>query len=356
MADNNYTSESIEVLSGLDPVRKRPGMYTDTTRPNHLAQEVIDNSVDEALAGHASKIEVTLYKDGSLEVVDDGRGMPVDIHPEKGLPGVEVIRHGCRLIAFYAVIHNKIHSGNPGHPGVETAISIQVKPAIARAGLVHGEILTVGHKLNTGGGHRHQADTLALGFEHLMHMPPDYAAHIIEAIYHFEERIGVAYNLLVQPFAAHGHRLMMKSNKHMLVATGRQGLFQEFQFGLGEIARHLTADGGIQHDDLPVTLINYTGAHITGHLVISHDVGEIVITGQPVYRAGKTRHGLMETGIGLTAAILRQITGSQYQVDIRLLRLDQIHHQTEALLGIQTQQLALCALKQVRIGKLDNTN
>ncbi|HCB38678.1 MAG TPA: DNA topoisomerase IV subunit B, partial [Gammaproteobacteria bacterium] len=91
MADNNYTSESIEVLSGLDPVRKRPGMYTDTTRPNHLAQEVIDNSVDEALAGHASKIEVTLYKDGSLEVTDDGRGMPVDIHPEKGVPGVEVI-------------------------------------------------------------------------------------------------------------------------------------------------------------------------------------------------------------------------------------------------------------------------
>ena len=78
MADNNYTSESIEVLSGLDPVRKRPGMYTDTTRPNHLAQEVIDNSVDEALAGHASKIEVTLYKDGSLEVIDNGRTTLID--------------------------------------------------------------------------------------------------------------------------------------------------------------------------------------------------------------------------------------------------------------------------------------
>ena len=88
---SNYTAEDIEVLTGLDPVRKRPGMYTDTTRPNHLAQEVIDNSVDEALAGHASKIDVILNKDGSLSVADDGRGMPVDIHPEQGLPGVEVI-------------------------------------------------------------------------------------------------------------------------------------------------------------------------------------------------------------------------------------------------------------------------
>ncbi len=87
----NYDASAIEVLSGLDPVRKRPGMYTDTTRPNHLAQEVIDNSVDEALAGHARSIEVVLRADGSLEVTDDGRGMPVDIHPQQGLPGVEVI-------------------------------------------------------------------------------------------------------------------------------------------------------------------------------------------------------------------------------------------------------------------------
>ncbi len=86
-----YDASAIEVLSGLEPVRKRPGMYTDTTRPNHLAQEVIDNSVDEAIAGHAKKIEVTLYKDGSIEVSDDGRGMPVDIHPQQGIPGVEVI-------------------------------------------------------------------------------------------------------------------------------------------------------------------------------------------------------------------------------------------------------------------------
>ncbi|MFD2113423.1 DNA topoisomerase IV subunit B [Thiorhodococcus fuscus] len=87
----NYDASAIEVLMGLDPVRKRPGMYTDTSRPNHLAQEVIDNSVDEALAGHARAIAVVLHADGSLEVADDGRGMPVDIHPQQGLPGVEVI-------------------------------------------------------------------------------------------------------------------------------------------------------------------------------------------------------------------------------------------------------------------------
>jgi topoisomerase-4 subunit B len=88
---SKYDAASIEVLSGLDPVRKRPGMYTDTTRPNHLAQEVIDNSVDEALAGYATRIEVNLFKDGSLQVSDNGRGMPVDIHPEEGLSGAEVI-------------------------------------------------------------------------------------------------------------------------------------------------------------------------------------------------------------------------------------------------------------------------
>ncbi len=87
----NYNASAIEVLKGLDPVRKRPGMYTDTDCPNHLAQEVIDNSVDEAMAGHADCIRVELYKDGSISVEDNGRGMPVDIHPEEGKPGVEVI-------------------------------------------------------------------------------------------------------------------------------------------------------------------------------------------------------------------------------------------------------------------------
>jgi len=86
-----YDAAAIEVLSGLEPVRKRPGMYTDTTRPNHLAQEVIDNSIDEAMAGHAKRVEVTVFKDGSLQVSDDGRGMPVDIHPKEKVPGIEVI-------------------------------------------------------------------------------------------------------------------------------------------------------------------------------------------------------------------------------------------------------------------------
>ena len=86
-----YSAESIQVLSGLEPVRRRPGMYTDTSRPNHLVQEVVDNSVDEVLNGFGGNIEVTLFHDGSIEVIDDGRGMPVDVHPEHGLTGVELI-------------------------------------------------------------------------------------------------------------------------------------------------------------------------------------------------------------------------------------------------------------------------
>src|SRR5687768_9263587 len=86
-----YNSEAIEVLSGLEPVRRRPGMYTDTTNPNHLAHEAIDNSVDEALEGYAHNIQVIHHQDGSLSVIDDGRGMPVDIHPEEKVSGVELI-------------------------------------------------------------------------------------------------------------------------------------------------------------------------------------------------------------------------------------------------------------------------
>jgi topoisomerase-4 subunit B len=86
-----YDSSSIEVLTGLEPVRKRPGMYTTTERPNHLAQEVIDNSADEAIAGHCDEIVVTLHDDGSLSVSDNGRGMPVDRHAKEGVTGVEVI-------------------------------------------------------------------------------------------------------------------------------------------------------------------------------------------------------------------------------------------------------------------------
>lgn len=88
---SQYNADAIEVLTGLEPVRKRPGMYTDTVRPNHLAQEVIDNSVDEAIEGHADRVDVILHADGGISVQDNGRGMPVDVHPVQKLPGVEVI-------------------------------------------------------------------------------------------------------------------------------------------------------------------------------------------------------------------------------------------------------------------------
>ena len=97
MAKNTYDSKAIEVLSGLDPVKKRPGMYTDTSCPNHLIQEVLDNSVDEAIAGHCSNIKIRIEKDGYINVSDDGRGMPVDIHPEHNVSGVELIL--CKLHA-----------------------------------------------------------------------------------------------------------------------------------------------------------------------------------------------------------------------------------------------------------------
>ncbi len=160
---SKYDASSIEVLTGLEPVQKRPGMYTDTARPNHLAQEVIDNSVDEAIAGHASKIDVVLFKDGSLSVTDDGRGMPVDIHPEEGIPGVEVIL--TRLHAG-GKFSNKNYEFSGGLHGVGVsvvnALSSKVTVEVRRDGVVsemafaHGaktsklkKIGTVG-KRNTG--------------------------------------------------------------------------------------------------------------------------------------------------------------------------------------------------------------
>ena len=119
MPDNTYTAEAIEVLNGLEPVKRRPGMYTDTSRPNHLAQEVIDNSVDEAIAGFASRIDVTLCTDGSLMVSDNGRGMPVDIHPEEGVSGVEVIM--TRLHAG-AKFSNKNYQYSGGLHGVGVSV------------------------------------------------------------------------------------------------------------------------------------------------------------------------------------------------------------------------------------------
>ena len=131
----DYSSEDIEVLSGLEPVQRRPGMYTDTTSPNHLAQEAIDNSIDEAIAGHASKIEVTLYKDGAVEVIDDGRGMPVDKHPKFKIPGVELIM--TRLHAG-GKFSNKNYQFSGGLHGVGisvvNALSTKVEVHIKRDG------------------------------------------------------------------------------------------------------------------------------------------------------------------------------------------------------------------------------
>ena len=130
-----YTAESIEVLSGLDPVRKRPGMYTETSRPNHLALEVIDNSVDEALAGYATKIDVQLHKDGSLSVVDDGRGMPVDIHPEEGIPGVELIFSRLHAGAKFSNLDYKFSGGLHGvGVSVVNALSSKLSAEIKRGG------------------------------------------------------------------------------------------------------------------------------------------------------------------------------------------------------------------------------
>ncbi|URX61129.1 DNA topoisomerase IV subunit B [Luteibacter anthropi] len=133
--NTRYNASDIEVLSGLDPVKRRPGMYTDTSRPNHLAQEVIDNSVDEALAGHAKTIDVTVFNDGSVEVSDDGRGMPVDIHPEEKVPGVELIL--TRLHAG-GKFSNKNYAFSGGLHGVGVsvvnALSNRVDVTIRREG------------------------------------------------------------------------------------------------------------------------------------------------------------------------------------------------------------------------------
>ena len=146
---NEYNAAAIEVLSGLDPVRKRPGMYTDTTRPNHLVQEVVDNSVDEALAGHANQIEVTLYKDGSVKVVDNGRGMPVDIHPEQGMPGVEVILTQLHAGGKFS---NKNYQFSGGLHGVGVsvvnALSEKLLVEIRRGGGVYAMEFAGGDKLS----------------------------------------------------------------------------------------------------------------------------------------------------------------------------------------------------------------
>ncbi len=135
---DQYDASAIEVLSGLEPVRKRPGMYTDTTRPNHLAQEVIDNSVDEAIAGHAKKIDVTLFKDGSLEVIDDGRGMPVDLHPQQKIPGVEVILTKLHAGGKFSDKNYQFSGGLHGvGVSVVNALSKNLEVFVRRAGKEH---------------------------------------------------------------------------------------------------------------------------------------------------------------------------------------------------------------------------
>jgi len=144
---SNYDAKDIEVLTGLDPVRKRPGMYTDTSRPNHLAQEVIDNSVDEALAGHARRIDVTLHKDGSLSVCDDGRGMPVDIHPEQGLPGVEVILSTLHAGGKFSNDNYQFSGGLHGvGVSVVNALSNVLEVTVKRDGKVHQMSFANGEK------------------------------------------------------------------------------------------------------------------------------------------------------------------------------------------------------------------
>lgn len=166
-----YNADAIEVLTGLEPVRKRPGMYTDTTRPNHLAQEVVDNSVDEALAGHCSQIDVVLHADGALSVTDDGRGMPVDLHPEQKLPGVEVILSTLHAGGKFSDKSYQFSGGLHGvGVSVVNALSELLEVTIRRDGDVHTMAFSGGDKTadltvtgscgkrNTGTGIRFKPD------------------------------------------------------------------------------------------------------------------------------------------------------------------------------------------------------
>jgi topoisomerase-4 subunit B len=145
---NEYNADAIEVLNGLEPVQRRPGMYTDTTRPNHLSQEVIDNSVDEALGGFATTIRVVLHSDQSIEVTDDGRGMPVDIHPEEGISGVELIMTKLHAGGKFS---NKSYQFSGGLHGVGisvvNALSKRVEVNIRRNGNVHQIAFENGEKV-----------------------------------------------------------------------------------------------------------------------------------------------------------------------------------------------------------------
>jgi topoisomerase-4 subunit B len=143
-----YDASAIEVLSGLDPVRRRPGMYTDTSRPDHLAQEVIDNAVDEALAGFARLIEVRFLADGGLEVRDDGRGMPVDLHPELGVSGVEVILTKLHAGGKFSQKAYRYSGGLHGvGVSVVNALSLRLEVEVRRNGKVHAIAFEKGEKV-----------------------------------------------------------------------------------------------------------------------------------------------------------------------------------------------------------------
>ncbi|ANF57317.1 DNA topoisomerase IV subunit B [Halotalea alkalilenta] len=144
---SQYSASSIEVLSGLDPVRKRPGMYTDTSRPNHLVQEVVDNSVDEALAGHARSIVVRLREDGGVEVEDDGRGMPIDIHPEHGVSGVELILTRLHAGGKFSNSSYRFSGGLHGvGVSVVNALSTRLEVEVSRDGARHAIAFANGDK------------------------------------------------------------------------------------------------------------------------------------------------------------------------------------------------------------------
>ena len=143
-----YNADAIEVLTGLEPVRKRPGMYTDTARPNHLAQEVIDNSVDEALAGHANQIDVVVHADGAITITDNGRGMPVDLHPEQKKPGVEVILSTLHAGGKFSDKNYQFSGGLHGvGVSVVNALSKRLDITIRRDGNVYSMAFENGDKV-----------------------------------------------------------------------------------------------------------------------------------------------------------------------------------------------------------------
>ena len=148
MADRAYNATSIEVLSGLDPVRKRPGMYTDTTRPNHLAQEVVDNSVDEAISGYATRLRVVLRKDGGLSVEDNGRGMPIDIHPQHKVPGIELILTRLHAGAKFSQKDYRFSGGLHGvGVSVVNALSKRLEVTVKRGGFVYNMAFDQGERV-----------------------------------------------------------------------------------------------------------------------------------------------------------------------------------------------------------------